>query len=450
MDERISDDSKPLPPDPDQPKDSQPLWRSLCEPATKARLAAHLRTLAEIWTNPPSETIRHMLRALHHLAVVLNPDEQVVKDPNAHSVYENILAEVVSIETQLRSRKPLPPDNAVRKKFALLADVLDGGQAQKGAVGSDTEDGDGMSHGVMMFNPGQNIPIRLGGGSPKGLTFAAVQAGRVARLLKEPLPIDLFGGFLKQWEGAYSRHGDRRFIVGALEHGAVLNPSDWMPKVASGAGGGASLWLEAESAGATLFSFMWVIGFPPKANQPVVKRFWTLSSGCGARLAGDALQALGIASENDPVAVWLTFVMTKCLGTPFIREVKGATLLANPFGASLRVLQEAVGLDNDNACKHSEDYTSVTWYGQEFGFNKTQAECVRLLWEAWKQGTPRLSEKTIGERIGSSADGYRLRHTFRQTKDGKTKMHPAWENMIQPAGRGVFQLVRPESRQNPT
>ena len=40
--------------------------------------------------------------------------------------------------------------------------------------------------------------------------------------------------------------------------------------------------------------------------------------------------------------------------------------------------------------RHSPDYTSVHWRGQEYQFNKDQATCVRLLQEAWLEGTPYL------------------------------------------------------------
>ncbi len=81
----------------------------------------------------------------------------------------------------------------------------------------------------------------------------------------------------------------------------------------------------------------------------------------------------------------------------------------------------------NKTCWHSEDFLSVIWYGKEYDFNKTQAQCVSLLWN-----NGRLSEKTIGEKIGSVSDNYRLVHTFRK--------HPAWDKMIVSDGKGIYKL----------
>jgi hypothetical protein len=82
--------------------------------------------------------------------------------------------------------------------------------------------------------------------------------------------------------------------------------------------------------------------------------------------------------------------------------------------------------------KASEDFTSVLWYGRNFEFNKTQAAVIQLLWGEWAKGGLALSEKTIGENIGSTNDRFRLAHVFRK--------HPAWKSMILSAGKGKFRL----------
>ena len=74
--------------------------------------------------------------------------------------------------------------------------------------------------------------------------------------------------------------------------------------------------------------------------------------------------------------------------------------------------------------KHSPDYTSVNWRGQEYQFNKNQATCVRLLHEAWLEGTPHLS-------------GDYLLSYFRGAvkMSGLFKGHPAWKELIVPLGK---------------
>ena len=97
---------------------------------------------------------------------------------------------------------------------------------------------------------------------------------------------------------------------------------------------------------------------------------------------------------------------------------------------------------------HSADFTSVDWFGVKYEFAKgLQAECVRVLWKAWENRTPSLSEKTIGEEAGSSSDRFRLDHVFKPAnkKTRKREAHPAWGTMIVRAGKGVFRLAARDS-----
>jgi hypothetical protein len=90
---------------------------------------------------------------------------------------------------------------------------------------------------------------------------------------------------------------------------------------------------------------------------------------------------------------------------------------------------------------HSEDYTSVVWCGKSYQFTKTQALCIKYLWAEWEKSEGLgLSEKTIGDKIGSSADNYKLKHTFRVKRNNKSLQHPAWGKMIVPCGKGTFCL----------
>lgn len=87
----------------------------------------------------------------------------------------------------------------------------------------------------------------------------------------------------------------------------------------------------------------------------------------------------------------------------------------------------------DKLYDHSEDFTSVLWYGKKYVFKKgIQAAVVKALWEAWEAGTPTLSEETIGEKSGSAAERFKLRDNFRN--------HPAIDKFIVPAERGCWKL----------
>ncbi len=99
--------------------------------------------------------------------------------------------------------------------------------------------------------------------------------------------------------------------------------------------------------------------------------------------------------------------------------------------------------------QHSEDFTSVNWYGQKYQFTQGQALCIKCLWEAYEQGTPTLREKTIGERIRSASDHFRLSHAFRiTTKKSRSRQHPAWGNMIIRAGKGTYRLTEPKPKKS--
>lgn len=100
-------------------------------------------------------------------------------------------------------------------------------------------------------------------------------------------------------------------------------------------------------------------------------------------------------------------------------------------------------------CTHSDDFSSVVWYGVPYHFTATQASCVALLWAEWKKDPDAklgLREKFIGEKISSSNENYRLMHTFRL----KGKQHPAWRTMIHAKGDGFFYLGRPAATKNPS
>lgn len=86
---------------------------------------------------------------------------------------------------------------------------------------------------------------------------------------------------------------------------------------------------------------------------------------------------------------------------------------------------------------HSADFTSVNWFGTIYRFDiGQQAKSVAALWEEWeKDHNLALHEKTIGEKIKSNNDRFRLAHVFRD--------HAAWGTMIVSAGDGCYRLESP-------
>ena len=94
---------------------------------------------------------------------------------------------------------------------------------------------------------------------------------------------------------------------------------------------------------------------------------------------------------------------------------------------------------------HSDDFTSVDWFGTRHKFTKgLQAETVRVLWGEWEVGGHSLSQETIGIKIKSSANSFQLRKVFRKRiPNNKYEMHLAWGKMIQQAKKGNYHLVPP-------
>lgn len=95
---------------------------------------------------------------------------------------------------------------------------------------------------------------------------------------------------------------------------------------------------------------------------------------------------------------------------------------------------------------HAEDFTWIVWNSKKYDLAKgNQSEAVKALWGEWEKSGRLdgcgLSEKTIGEKCGSSANDFRLALAFRD--------HPAWATVIRSVSKGVFALFA-ESPQNHT
>ena len=86
--------------------------------------------------------------------------------------------------------------------------------------------------------------------------------------------------------------------------------------------------------------------------------------------------------------------------------------------------------------RHSKDFRSVHWYGDGYSFTPTQAHCIKVLWEAWENGTPDVGQETILEHPEVEAESRRLADVF--------KGHPAWGKMIVKGGTaGAYRLANP-------
>jgi hypothetical protein len=91
--------------------------------------------------------------------------------------------------------------------------------------------------------------------------------------------------------------------------------------------------------------------------------------------------------------------------------------------------------------RHSPDFRSVHWFGADYSFTSSQAACVKVLWEAWENGTPEVGQRHLLQEAKSEQS--RLQDVFKQ----KGQMHPAWGTMIVPSqtNKGTCRLQEPEN-----
>jgi len=105
------------------------------------------------------------------------------------------------------------------------------------------------------------------------------------------------------------------------------------------------------------------------------------------------------------------------------------TLLEQLTGWAAHLVQDTGPMAE---ARHSWDFRWVRWFGKDYSFTSTRAAVVKLLWEAWENGTPDVGGDALLDAVGSEA--HRLRDVFRG--------HSAWGEMIvKGATKGAFRLA---------
>lgn len=96
---------------------------------------------------------------------------------------------------------------------------------------------------------------------------------------------------------------------------------------------------------------------------------------------------------------------------------------------------DVIRLKAEKASPFGPDFRCANVGGKEYSFRDSQAVCMRILYEAWKNHTPEVGADYILETIGYSYK--RLSDLF--------KGHPAWGTLIVPGHtRGTYRLNIPE------
>ncbi len=88
------------------------------------------------------------------------------------------------------------------------------------------------------------------------------------------------------------------------------------------------------------------------------------------------------------------------------------------------------------------DFTTINWFGEKYQFALgMQSSVVKVLIEELESSGSGLHQSTIGNRVDSSRESFRVDAVFRG--------HPAYRAMIVPLGDGKYGLAVPEGKKRP-
>lgn len=132
-------------------------------------------------------------------------------------------------------------------------------------------------------------------------------------------------------------------------------------------------------------------------------------------------EALADENAND-VATLLNRIAEADHLVPYDVDVNYRARYAELFDRGRDYVEiSALAPSRTEAATHGPDFRDVTWYETKYVFSAKQAACVRILWEAWEQGTPWIADGTLLQKA-NVGDRQRLRDVFRD--------HAAWGKMI--------------------
>ena len=196
----------------------------------------------------------------------------------------------------------------------------------------------------------------------------------------------------------------------------------------------------------------YVLSFPNNWQAIAVRSFYLqelLALACGTDAAKDESRAAAIAASalvllTPELRTAARASMHEAAVTfPDVADLLGDVADFGTTEDATRTIRDALGREAartehwDPRASHSEDFSFVNWYGAEYEFNSSQARVIEMLWNEWKRHGLGLNEATIGDRLGSTAEHFRLKHTFR----AKGRQHPAWDAMIHRSGSARYRLV---------
>jgi hypothetical protein len=153
-----------------------------------------------------------------------------------------------------------------------------------------------------------------------------------------------------------------------------------------------------------------------------------------------------VSTEADRQHFWGSHLATLCFAATHPQHpqfdlydylhlaFKDRVRVARAIQEAAKDLVPAVGRPPSRLAHHSLDFRSVHWFGQDHTFTASQAACVKVLWEAWEQGHPEVSQLAVLVEVEKASE--RLVDLF--------KGHPAWGTMIvRGKTKGAYRLKEP-------
>ena len=121
-----------------------------------------------------------------------------------------------------------------------------------------------------------------------------------------------------------------------------------------------------------------------------------------------------------------------CICQTYLRRILGD---AKHLSRLILVLDDDTELTIKAEPRHGPDFASVLWYDDAYySFTPGQSAVVKMLWEAWENGTCDVRQAFLLTEAGLDSD--KLQFVFRG--------HPAWNTLIKPGHvKGTFRLAEP-------
>jgi hypothetical protein len=105
-------------------------------------------------------------------------------------------------------------------------------------------------------------------------------------------------------------------------------------------------------------------------------------------------------------------------------------------------LSRACEDENVPECSFDLETRVLIWFGEKYDLTKNGAAVVKIFFDAWKKGQPKVSIEQLRNSVDSNALVESLIKVFQRTRKGKKLTDPVW-GVIESVGKGIYQLADP-------